>query len=70
MIRQTAGYLLVVWRIINGQNIDFRPELLGKRKISAALISQSDWGRQLTAWCGVVVGRRFSKFSTFSFGQE
>jgi hypothetical protein len=33
--------LLVVWRIINGQNIDFRPELLGKRKISATLISQS-----------------------------
>jgi hypothetical protein len=47
MIRQTTSKYPAVWRIINGQNIDFRPELLSKRKISAALISQSHWGRQL-----------------------
>jgi hypothetical protein len=36
MIRQTTSKYPAVWRIINGQNIDFRPELLGKRKMSGA----------------------------------
>jgi hypothetical protein len=47
MIRQTTSKYPAVWRIINGQNIDFRPELLSKRKIYAALISTSHQGRQL-----------------------
>jgi hypothetical protein len=41
MIRQTTSKYLAVWRIKNGQNIDFRPELLGKRKMSGALIKSS-----------------------------